>query len=254
MWPGHPPIYFFSDENNLDAAAVIVSDKANWLDVLYQGLLGVRTTYPGLAHVFLMLDDHFPLRQCDEAIIAANYRAVVDNDLACLSFVTYAWPWDTTEQIEYPDHMIRTWRQIDLVRFGDCETAKVPTNFFRYNQLQPSFWNLDYLLDLCREAKARRFFDPWSFESFSFSAPRQHYVSRYAWPTVHHGFLAQGKVNPDAIDFIQMAEGRNFRAFLLKEAVGLSSMTAFRALRLSRRVIVAAARRLRSAAKTALAG
>ena len=90
--------------------------------------------------------------------------------------------------------------------------ARVPLNFFRYFQLQPSFWDLDYLIEICREALEKQCFDPWSFESFSYAKPRQHYVSRYEWPSVHHGFLAQGKVNPEAIDFLQMPQGRKFRA------------------------------------------
>ena len=33
----------------------------------------------------------------------------------------------------------------------------------------------------------------------------QHYVANYQWPTVHHGFLASGKANPSAIDYMDKA-------------------------------------------------
>jgi hypothetical protein len=40
-----------------------------------------------LTYVFLLLDDHYPLRPCDEDLIGVNFDAVV-NELPCLSFVT----------------------------------------------------------------------------------------------------------------------------------------------------------------------
>src|SRR5262249_54824083 len=88
-------------------------------------------------------------------------------------------------------------------------------------------------------------FDPCAFESLSYSKPRQHYVSRYAWPSVHHGFLAQGKVNPEAIDFIQLPQGREFRSLLLRESIGFDSVTAFQVLRFLKRLHGGVLRRLR---------
>ena len=236
FWPGHPPAIVFSDRNNLTKSDVIVKSDTNWLDILLNGLLSVRKTRPEITYVFLLLDDHYPLRACDCSLIAANFDAVVKNRLGCISFVTYEWPWARTEHIDYPDGMIRTWRNIDVTRFNGCEMARIPFSFFRYFQLQPSFWELDYLIEICREAFEEQCFDPWSFESFSYSQPRQHYVSRYAWPSVHHGFLVQGKVNPEAIDFIQMPEGREFRRLLLRESIGCDSVTVFRILRFLKRL------------------
>jgi hypothetical protein len=249
FWPGHPPAIVFSDSNDLKKSDVIVKSGANWLDILLNGLLSVRETRPEIAYVFLLLDDHYPLRGCDRSMIAANFDAVVKNRVGCLSFVTFQWPWTHTEQIDYPDGMIRTWRNIDLTWLNGCEMARVPLKFFRYYQLQPSFWDLDYLIEVCREASAKQCFDPWSFESLNYSKPRQHYVSRYAWPTVHHGFLAQGKVNPEAIDFIQMPQGRQFRSLLLRESIGFDSMTAFRIIQFLRWVHWCILRLLRIAAK-----
>jgi hypothetical protein len=199
--------------------------------------------------VFLLLDDHYPLRWCDRSLISQHFDAIIDNKLDCLSFVTYEWPWTRTEHVDYPDSMVRTWRRIELSRFGGCDMARVPANFFRYFQLQPSFWNLDYLVDVCREAAERQCTDPWSFEGFGYSKPRQHYVGRYAWPSVHHGFLMQGKVNPDAIDFIQMPQGREFRSLLLRESIGFDSVTAFRTLRFVKWLHGGVSRRLRRATR-----
>jgi hypothetical protein len=231
FWPDHPPVVVFSDNNNLMTSDVIIRSSANWLDILLNGLLSVKKTRPEIAYVFLLLDDHYPLRECDKGTIAANFDAAVRNRLECISFVTYQWPWTSTEHMDYPDGMIRTWRTVDVRWFDGCEMARVPPNFFRYFQLQPSFWALDYLIEICHEAFKKRCFDPWSFESLTYGKLRQHYVSRYAWPCVHHGFLAKGKVNPEAIDFIQMPQGREFRSMLLKETIGFDSISAFRVLR-----------------------
>jgi hypothetical protein len=244
FWPGHPPAIVFSDSNNLKKGDVIAKSGTNWLNILLNGLLSVRKTRPEITHVFLLLDDHYPLRQCDPSLIAANFDAVTKNRLGCISFVTYQWPWTSTEQIDYPDGMIRTWRTIEVVSLNGCEMARVPVNFFRYFQLQPSFWDLDYLIEICRVAVENRCFDPWSFESLSYGKSRQHYVSRYAWPSVHHGFLAHGKVNLEAIDFIQMPQGREFRSLLLRESIGFNSVIAFRLVRFLKWLSSGALRRL----------
>jgi hypothetical protein len=247
FWPGHPPAIAFSDSNNPKKSDAIIKSGTNWLDIFLNGLLSVRKARPEIAYVFLLLDDHYPLRECDRSLIAANFDAVVKNRLGCISFVTYQWPWTSTEHIDYPDDMIRTWRNIDVTWLNGCEMARVPLNFFRYFQLQPSFWDLDYLIEICRAAFEKQCFDPWSFESLSYGKPRQHYVSRYAWPSVHHGFLAQGKVNPEAIDFIQMPKGREFRSLLLRDSIGFDSVAAFRVLRFFKWLHDGVLRRLRIA-------
>jgi hypothetical protein len=236
FWPNHPSVIFLSDHDGLSVDNIFVKPTSNWLDIFYNGLVAIKSSNPEITHVFLLLDDHYPLRHCDEDLISAIYAATVNNELACVSYVTYAWPWSITEKIDYPDGMIRTWRKIDIAGFDNCEMARVPAKFFRYFQLQPSFWQLDYLIDICREAYEKQCFDPWRFESFAYSKPRQHYISRYKWPSVHHGFLSQGKINPEAIDFIQMPEGRGVRRLLLKEAIGLDSIVAFRLLRYLQRM------------------
>jgi hypothetical protein len=247
FWPDHPPAIVFSDSNDLKKSDVVVKSGTNWLDILLSGLLCVRKTRPEIRYVFLLLDDHYPLRGCEPGLIAANFDAAVNNRLGCISFVTYRWPWTSTEHIDYPDGMIRTWRYIDVTWLNGCEMARVPLNFFRYFQLQPSFWDLDYLIEVCREAFERQCLDPWSFESLSYGKARQHYISRYAWPSVHHGFLARGKVNPEAIDFIQMPQGREFRSLLLRESIGFDSVIAFRILRFLKWLHGGVLRRLRIA-------
>ncbi len=172
FWTDHPPVIFLSDNDNLDSKHIFVKRANSWLEILFHGLLSIKASNPDITHIFLLLDDHYPLRACDEELIAINFDVALRNDLACVSFVTYVWPWTTTECVDYPDGMIRTWRRIDTRRFHDCEMATVPNNFFRYFQLQPSLWQFDYLIDICREAYEAQCSDPWSFESFTYSKPR----------------------------------------------------------------------------------
>src|SRR5262245_7926897 len=103
FWPDHPPTIILSDHDNLDAKHIFVKRSNNWLDILYSGLLAIKSSNPAITHLLLMLDDHYPLRSCDQSLISANYAAVVKHGLACVSFVTYAWPWTITEHREYPD-------------------------------------------------------------------------------------------------------------------------------------------------------
>ena len=121
FWPNHPQVVILCEDENLGTKNATIGKENTWLDNLFRGLLSIKSSNPKVTHVFMLLDDHYPLRACDEALIATEFRTIVKNLLACVSFVTYEWPWTTTEHVEYSDGMIRTWRRIDIVRFGDCE-------------------------------------------------------------------------------------------------------------------------------------
>lgn len=96
-----------------------------------------------------------------------------------------------------------TWREARFREAGGRRFAIVPEDFFRYYQCQPALWDLDYLLAICDRALTLGIRDPWSFEALVPLAPPPHYISELSWPTVHHGFLASGKVNPEAALFMR---------------------------------------------------
>src|SRR5262249_30590393 len=97
--------------------------------------------------------------------------------------------------------------------------------FFRYFQLQPAFWRIDYLIGVCRAAMARGITDPWTFEAMRLDDAEPHYVAAYDWPSVHHGFIAQGKINPAAISFMSRRAAPELHRQLICARVGCYSPT-----------------------------
>jgi hypothetical protein len=214
FWPEHPPLRFLTD-GGAEGPDVIVSSEHDFVPLLAAGLQRIRSEYPAATHVFHMLEDHCPLRRCDTGSINSATAEVVSRRLAAASFVTYDWPWSHTDDDLDGDGLVCTWPRIDIARFDRESFAVVPQNFFRYFQVQPTLWRIDYLERILREAAERGIVDPWRFEALRLPEVEQHYISSYRWPTVHHGFLAQGKVNDAAIEYIGRGSAVGLRKALI---------------------------------------
>jgi hypothetical protein len=228
-WPDHPPAYCFSDgAEKLNHGFTLSYRDASWTEILYKGLREIKDRSPGATHVFHMLDDHCPLRACDTGVLARYHALARRRDLAAVVFPTYHWPWNETESIDYPDGLVRTWRKIEIEAAEGRKIAVVPRDFFRYFQVQPAFWNLDYLIGACHNALERGIRDAWAFEAMRWAGAAQHYVADYNWPTVHHGFLAAGNINPEAIGFIDPKVAHELRTALLLDSIGIDSPTLYR--------------------------
>jgi hypothetical protein len=182
-----------------------------------------------------MLDDHCPLRSCDGGQIERVTAEATKHKLPAVSFVTYEWPWALTDATEYSDGLVRTWRKIEVATFGCERFAIVPRRFFRYFQLQPTLWRVDYLEQVCAEALRLCITDPWRFEAMQLDGAEQHYISGYHWPTVHHGFLARGKINAEAIDFAMGSKGAGIRRRLIGEMIGVEREYLYRLYRIAAR-------------------
>jgi len=241
-----PTVRFLTDGGVEPAMDVYVESEASFVPLLARGLARVRDEFPGATHVFHLLEDHCPLQACDSNRISAVAAIAVEHDLAAVSFPTYPWPWKHTDATEYPDGLTRTWRRIDCRKIAGETLAAVPRDFFRYFQVQPTVWRINYLEHCCAAAIATGAFDPWQFEALRLSSAEQHYVSKYNWPTVHHGFLVQGKVNPAAINFSDRSGGAAIRRELLKEITGTSSETIFRFQRAASRYFQGFMRKVKS--------
>ena len=230
-WPSHPGILVLSDvEASACRAKTLSFPDASWTEIFFRGLSEIRLHDSGLTHVFHMLDDHCPLRACDSSTLETYFRIAAERDLATIAFPTYHWPWSEVENRVYPDGLVRTWRKIDIESEHGRRLAVVPRDFFRYFQVQPAIWKLDYLLAACRQALAAGNPDAWSFEALRWPDAAQHYVADYRWPTVHHGFLASGKVNPEAIGFIDGTLAPELRTQLLRDSIGIASPALHRVL------------------------
>ena len=234
-WPLHPAVYFISDCELPGAKQrrVLLRDSC-WTEVLLHGVLAVREQHPGLDYVFLMLDDHCPLRACDTGVISAHLEIARSHNLAVISFPIYEWPWERTEYVDYPDGLVRTWRRIDVEVVSGRRLAVVPRDFFRYFQVQPAFWKIEYLIQACRTALAGGITDPWAFEAMQLEKASQHYLADYNWPSVHHGFMAAGRINPAAIYYMSRKAAPELHAQLMLDVIGINNAAIYRLYRLYR--------------------
>ena len=225
-WRSHPRRVFLND-GEMAGSDILTCVNRDFVPSMLEGVERIRDLYPGVTHVFHMLEDHAPLRPVDETKVRGVISTAVRRDMPATSFVTYAWPWEATDRRAYDDGLVRTWRRIDTVSVDGDLFARVPRDFFRYFQVQPTLWRLDYLVSVLKEATSRGITDPWGFEALRMAEAEQHYVADYRWPTVHHGFLARGAVNPEAIGFIDRRSLASFRRRLMKGWSGSGSISVF---------------------------
>jgi hypothetical protein len=232
FWPGHPPRFFLTDGVLQQSADVFSFPRLTWVELLLTGLARIKQQRPQTKRVFHMLEDHCPLRRCDGDRLDRIFSIATRHDLDAVAFPTYSWPWDETDLTEHPDGLVRTWRHRETFEFDGELLAVVPHDFFRYFQVQPTLWRVDYLQAACTYARMQGISDAWAFEAMRWPQAGRHYVSRYDWPTVHHGFLVQGKINPAAIAYLDRKGGqRSYRA-LVREAIGVESPLLFDSLQM----------------------
>lgn len=217
MWPGHPPLYYaLPAGRTAPYENVIQTDADAWTSVLLRGLEHLHDRL-GATHVFIMLEDHVPLWPCDTGLLAEMFELVAAEDLACLFFTKYRWPWGDTNYRLDPQGRVIGWRKIDVVTLRGHRLARMPSDYFRYNQAQPAIWRLDYYIDLLREVVNLGIKDPWRFEAYSRPNQPQHYVSEYRWPSRMSGYRREGKIYLRALYSMKMPEGRELQDELLKE-------------------------------------
>ena len=95
----------------------------------------------------------------------------------------------------------------------------IPENHFTVVVLD----NVTELMTACKAALESGITDIWQFEAMQWDAAAQHYVSNYQWPTVHHGFLAAGRVNPAAIAYLDKEAGNQLHLQLIRDLIGVGS-------------------------------
>lgn len=158
-----------------------------------------------------------PLWPCDAARIEEVIAIARREALPCVFFVKYAWPWTTTRHHFDADGRIVGWRRKEVVSIGGQRMAVMPPDYFRYNQVQPAIWRVDYLESLLGEAMRRGIEDPWAFERFCMPGQPHHYVADYRWPSRHCGYRRGGRVYLRALYAMKMPEGKELRDELLDE-------------------------------------
>lgn len=227
FWAEYSPRYFVTDGTSQRSEDVFSFPGLSWVELFSAGLNRIKLERPLTTHIFHMLEDHCPLRQCDSERLDRIFRMAASHNLDAVSFPTYCWPWSETDSTVYPDGLVRTWRSIETATLGNELLAIVPHDFFRYFQVQPTLWRLDYLQAVCANAIAQGIADAWTFEAMRWQNAGRHYVSSYNWPTVHHGFLAQGRLNPAAILYLDRERAAISHRAFVREAIGVESPILF---------------------------
>lgn len=235
FWTGRQRRYFLTDGASQTGDDILSFPGLVWVDLLCAGLAEIKLRQPGTKYVFHMLEDHCPLRHCDDDRLKRVFDTAIRNELDAVSFPTYHWPWNETDATIFPDGLVRTWRRKEIFEIDGELLAVVPRDFFRYFQVQPTLWRLDYLNAACAFARTQSINDAWAFEAMRWEEAGRHYISRYDWPSVHHGFLAQGRLNPEAIIFMdRKLAAQPFHA-LVRDAIGVDSPILFDAAQMLRR-------------------
>jgi hypothetical protein len=215
MWPGHPDLYFALPKGKDSSYDKIIRTSAEtWLETLQEGLEHLKKTH---SHVFILLEDHFPLKSCDGGLIEKVLLVMQEENFKCVFFVKYEWPWHKADFHKDSDGRMIGWDKIDTVTFKGLRFAKMPVNFFKYNQCQPAIWEIDYYLQVIHQAAKAGAFNPWQFESYTAPNQSPHFVCDYRWPSITNGYLSKGIIDWGAIREIEMPKGKVLRQALLKE-------------------------------------
>ena len=217
VWPGHPTMYFALPIGRTDAYdKVIQTGATTFTETILRGLEELKKKLR-VHHVFVLLEDHVPLWPCDGNKIQQILTVIEQEDLKCVVFPKYDWPWNSTNYRLDETGRVIGWRMIDIATFGSHRMARVPKDFFRYNQCQPAIWSINYYIEVLAEAVRRGIHNPWEFESYVMPNQPQHYVSEYKWPSWSNGYLARGKLDWRAVRLMKMPEARGLMSQLLKE-------------------------------------
>lgn len=217
MWPSHPPLWYaLPAGRTAPYERTLATDATTWTGTLLAGLelLGQRTD---CSHVFMLLEDHVPLWPCDVPLVEGLFDVAIREELRCLFFLKWEWPWDRAEFREEPDGRIRGWRRIDIVDVGGYGLARMPDDSLFYNQCQPALWDLGYYTSVVRAVVESGITDPWAFETFRMPDQPPHYVAPYRWPSRAAGYRRRGSVDVRALYTMKLPESRELRDMLVAE-------------------------------------
>jgi hypothetical protein len=201
MWPGPLELFYaLPAGRTAPYDRTLPTDATTWTGVLLAGVRAVKQM-TGSSHLFILLEDHVPLWPCDDERLGQLEELAVTEDLSCLFFTKFDWPW----------------RGSEITTVGRHRLARLPRDFRFYNQCQPAIWKIDDYIAVLAAAVKAGVEDPWAFERFSVPDQREHYVSDYKWPSRHCGYRRGGKVYLRALYTMKVPEGKPLRDALLAE-------------------------------------
>jgi hypothetical protein len=171
------------------------------VSILTQGLRHLKKAFPEIGYVYLILEDLYPLWPCSVENLSEIQETVLKDQINCVSFVTYDFDRSKLEEVQIGNHVL----------------YKTPKAFRYYNQLQPSIWKFNHLLETCEYALRNSIYDCWSFERI---VTDDRYITDCPWPNVLNGLLTRGgRVNLNAIKKIKEPEGAKLKRMLIRNYI-----------------------------------
>jgi hypothetical protein len=206
MWPGHPDIWFLTDGNTIAHKNTIRFPGANWTQILHSGLKQIRSMFPEIGDVYVILEDLYPLWECQAETLARVHQAARKTAFGAVLFFTHE-----CQPMAGGERAIDGELTIDGVRF-----ERLSPRYSHYSSLQPALWNLEHLMSVTEYALRNNLHDPWRFEFINLGS-RVHYMSEYHWPCIFGGLFSEGRVNLKAVRRLAGDEFAGFRRRLLVE-------------------------------------
>jgi hypothetical protein len=201
MWPGHPEIWFLTDGDTIAHQTTIQFPGANWIEILHGGLTKLRSRYPEMEYVYLILEDLYPVWECQAETLSMIHRAALDGSFDVVLLFA---------------HRCRP-PVGPAISAGGVTFYELSPGYQYYNSLQPALWKLDYLLAACEHALHKGIETAWEFEWLNLG--RTHYVAEYHWPCIFNGLFTQGRVNLGAVRRLKAKPFAKFRRQLVTEYI-----------------------------------
>jgi hypothetical protein len=184
-WPGHPLVYFFSDNSAPQKVLyknLIRAERAEWPMVVYNGCVEVKKLFPNVKNIFMLNEEAFPLRSVDSEKLRSVLDVCISQSLPYVYFPCYEHSWSFSTSI------------------GNELFCITPKDYQYYTQLGPAIWDIDHLIKTCAFAIHNNILSPWKVEGIV--TEEQHYISTYMWPTVADGLFKDGFVNTNALKLL----------------------------------------------------
>ena len=197
LWRKHPIIWLITDSGRkIKYPYKICINSGSWVFRLCEGIKYLKKIYSDLEYLYLIIEDLYPLWNCDENFIKKIEQKTIENKINYVAFLTYELEQNTVK----------------------CEEPlfyKISYDFPYYSQIQPALWRYTHLLETCEYALKNNIHDCWGFEHIHLEV--EHYFSNYRWPSILDGFLRVNKVNPCVLKFIKLPEGKKLKMILLRD-------------------------------------
>lgn len=201
FWPGHPELVVCSDRGNFVYANKVVTPGATWTGVLAGGLRGLQDSgrVGERDQVLLLLEDHVPSGPVPTSVIE---RLLPFLDARRAGYVNLSGHGASAPA-------------------GKVEGCDIHVlDMYHFSSLHPAIWTVAHLARTLDYARENGLESPWQFECIRLPGSEHLTTQGVLWPSVHGGFLWQGRVNVPALRSMKQGAQKALRTMLLRKLAG----------------------------------